>query len=166
MANEEVLIKARLRILSWLSYRSRSRHEAERYLAGKGFPDAIVKVVIDEMQDYRYLDDERFTEEYIQLCLRRGFGPYRVRQGLSNKGIERDLIDTGIARHFDSNRDLARAVALIEKRVEHDQALHDHKWLRRQVLFLKGRGFREAVAIKALGRFYRGPLDSEDETLS
>jgi regulatory protein len=164
LLEDETLQKARSRVLRWLSYRSRSRREAEQYLERKGFSGPIVNAVIAEMQEYRYIDDARFTEDYIQSCLGRGFGPNRARMDLKKRGIGRDLIADGLAKFFHPEQDLKRAISLLEKRVSGDTDCRDQKWLRRQVAFLKARGFNESVIMKAVQQFYRGPV--EDETLS
>ncbi len=164
MSEEESLKKARSGLLRWLSYRSRSRWEAERYLERKGFSDSVVEAVLAEMQEYHYIDDARFTLEYIHSCLLRGLGPNRVRKDLKNKGVARDIVADGLSQFFNPEEDLIRTISLLEKRMEHDNAARDQKWLHRQVLFLKGRGFTEAVILKAVNKFYRGPFD--EETLS
>ncbi len=153
------LAKARTRVLRWLSYRARSIKEAQSYLEQKGFPGPVIEAVLAEMRKYRYLDDERFADEYVQNCLRRGLGPIRARFELQNKGVHRQIIDTVVERYFSEELDLKRAVSLLQKRLEHDRSCRDKKWLRRQASFLKSRGYGEATVIKALQRFYGRPID-------
>jgi len=155
--------KARARMLRWLSYRPRSCKEAQRYLEQKGFSGPVAEAVLAEMREYRYLDDERFADEYVQNCLRRGFGPIRARFDLQNRGVNRQTIDTVVERYFNREQDLKRAVALLQKRLADDGCRHDQKWLRRQASFLKSRGYGEATISKALQQFRGGPVD---ETLS
>lgn len=164
MVEEEALKKARSGLLRWLSYRSRSRWEAECYLERKGFARPVVEALLAEMQEFKYIDDIRFTAEYIQTCLRRGLGSNRVRTDLKNKRVARDVIADGLAQFFHPEEDLLRAISVLEKRIAHDSICRDQKWLRRQVAFLKGRGFNETVIIKAVKQFYREPFD--DQTLS
>ena len=161
--DEETVRKARTIILRWLSYRSRSLWEAERYLEKKGVLKPVAKIILTEMQEYRYLDDERFTEEVMQSCRHRGFGPYRARAILTERGVAPELILSRLGHYFNPEQDQARAAALVEKRTAHECGAREEKWLRRQVSYLKGRGFEQAVIMKALRQIYRGPWD---ETLS
>jgi regulatory protein len=163
LVEDEALKKARSSLLRWLSYRSRSCWEAEQYLERKGFSGPVVEAVLAEMLEYRYLDDTRFTAEYIQSCLRRGLGPNRVRMDLKNRRIAREILAEGLSQFFSPEQDLIRAISLLEKRIEPENAYRDQKWVRRQAAFLKGRGFNDAVTIKAIQQFYQGPFD---ETLS
>ena len=164
MLEEEALKKARSGLLRWLSYRSRTLWEAECYLERKGFTRTVVEAVLAEMLKLKYIDDARFTAEYIESCLRRGLGPNRVRADLKNKKIDPVLIADGLAQFFNAEEDLLRAIDLLKKRITHDNILIDQKWLRRQVAFLRGRGYNEAVIMKAVKPFYQEPFD--DETLS
>ena len=131
---------------------------SRRYLEQKGFSGPVAEAVLAEMQEYRYLDDERFADEYAQNCLRRGLGPIRARFDLQNRGVHRQIIDTVVERYFSQEQDLKRAVSLLQKRLEHDRSCRDEKWLRRQASFLKSRGYGEATVIKALQRS-TGPVD-------
>jgi regulatory protein len=92
IVHKESLDKARLSVVRWLRFRSRSRREVELYMEKKGFAREISAALLDELQEYRYIDDLRFTEEYIQSCLGRGFGQNRARSELTKKGIDRELL--------------------------------------------------------------------------
>ncbi len=41
----------------------------------------------------RYLDDNRFVGQFIASRSRKGYGPARIRQELSQKGIARQVVD-------------------------------------------------------------------------
>ena len=55
----------------------------ERLLRGKGANEAVVNTVISRLQEYGYLDDERFAFSYAS---------YKVKQRpVGRRGLERDL---------------------------------------------------------------------------
>jgi regulatory protein len=65
----------------------------ERLLQGKGADEAIVNTVISRLQEYGYLDDERFAFSYAS---------YKVKQRpLGRRRLERDLkfkkVESGVA---------------------------------------------------------------------
>jgi len=159
LTEQESLENARSKILRWLCYRSRSCREAELYLQKYGYGRSVIRKILAEMQEYRYLDDLRFTEEHIQYCLQRGFGPIRVCTELNNKGVDRELIRETMKGYFSPEQDLLRAAALVERRLMRDFGPPDDKWLRRQVSFLKGRGFSAKVIAELLLKYSRETVD-------
>ena len=65
----------------------------ERLLQGKGADEAVVNTVISRLQEYGYLDDERFAFSYAS---------YKVKQRpVGRRRLERDLkfkkVDSGVA---------------------------------------------------------------------
>lgn len=154
MIDQAELRKARYRVLRLLTYRQRSRSEIEAYLERKGYPAPVIAAVIAEMEEWGYIDDARFTEEYMRYCLERGFGPYRARYELRQKGIDAALVEKEIPRYFDPAQDLARARAALEKRYGDIAKPGDERLLRRQVQFLKRRGFDDGIIMKLVGDSY------------
>jgi len=159
IVHKESLDKARLSIVRWLSFRSRSRREAELYLDKKGFAREVSAALLVELQEYRYIDDLRFTEEHIQSCLGRGLGQIRVRSELKKKGIDQELIGEAIRQHFTTEQELIRVAALLKRRAKRVNVAPDHKWVRQQVAFLKGRGFSENVITQALKQYCRDLIE-------
>ncbi len=53
----------------------------------------LLERVINWCSENGWLNDERFTERFIQSRSRKGFGPQRIRLELWQKGISRDAID-------------------------------------------------------------------------
>ena len=86
-----------------LAMRDHSEQELRRKLAapvmGKNGPEEIDATpedydkVIAWCIESRYLDDERFVQQFIASRSRKGYGPARVRQELNQKGITREAIE-------------------------------------------------------------------------
>ncbi|MGL4725991.1 MAG: recombination regulator RecX [Scandinavium sp.] len=55
-------------------------------------PEDVEKVVAWCLESH-YLDDARFTRQFIASRSRKGYGPARIRQELNQKGISRSDID-------------------------------------------------------------------------
>ena len=67
MIEEKTFVKARTALLRLLGYRSRSRQEAVEYLRRKGFNEGIVDSVIEEMEQWGYIDDHRYIIDYTAI---------------------------------------------------------------------------------------------------
>ena len=86
-----------------LAMRDHSEQELRRKLAapvmGKNGPEEIDATpedydkVIAWCIESRYLDDDRFVQQFIASRSRKGYGPARVRQELGQKGISREAIE-------------------------------------------------------------------------
>jgi regulatory protein len=154
LVDENVIRKARYRVIRWLSYRQRSRHEVSDYLARKGYPEAVIETVLAEMGNFGYVDDSRFADELLQVCVRRGYGPKRARWELRKRGLDEEIAIEKLAQYFDPDEDLARVREILDHRALLYKCEPDERWIRRQVAFLKRRGFQDTVIIKALQDYY------------
>ena len=75
-----------------LASREHTRQELFRKLSSRGYSPELVIPVLDRMEGAGQLSDERFTEQYVQLRLRKGYGPLRIRHELQDRGIAENLI--------------------------------------------------------------------------
>ena len=150
MPNETALKDARSGLLRLLSYRQRSRQEAEEYLRRKGFDDKLITAVLAEMEQWNYLNDRRFAVEYIENCLRRGLGPLRAQHTLLSRGVDRKTVEEELARYYSPEIESSLARNLLMKRASSGGDLTEKRWIRRQVAYLQRRGFHEGVIVKTI----------------
>lgn len=88
------------RAMRILAMRDHSEQEFRRKLAApvmtREGPEPVdaseedIEKVVAWCYENRYLDDERFARQFIASRGRKGYGPARIRQELSQKGIARD----------------------------------------------------------------------------
>ncbi|MGM0689487.1 MAG: regulatory protein RecX, partial [Bacillota bacterium] len=152
MDEEASLRKARNKVLRLLTYRPRSRQEVISYLERKGFSPGISETVTKEMEEYGYIDDRRFTGDFIAYRKSRGNGLIRIRYELQMKGVDQQVINKIIAENFDPEEDYMRIKEVLSRR----EPLHgeiDQRWVGRQLAFLKRRGFQDNLIIKALKEY-------------
>lgn len=76
-----------------LSQREHSRAELERKLARRFAATELLGRVLDELEQRGLLSDRRFTEQYVAMRMRKGFGPLRIRMELQERGIDQTLIE-------------------------------------------------------------------------
>lgn len=150
MIDEAALKKARSGLLRLLGYRQRSRQEAEEYLQRKGFDGEVIAAVLEEMERWNYIDDRRYAVEYIESCLRRGLGPLRARHTLISRGVNRDIVEEELARHYSPEKESSLARTLLMKRAASGADLSERRWIRRQAAYLQRRGFHERVVAKTI----------------
>lgn len=152
MDEEGALKKAKNMALRLLTYRARSGKEVHEYLERKGFKEPVVQKTIDLLKEYNYLDDRKFTEEYINYRKNRGFGFIRIRYELIMKGIDKKIIDSAIDNNFNPDDDFERIKAILTKRIKTDQPFCEN-FLFKQSLFFKKRGFQDELIIRALNEY-------------
>ena len=77
-----------------LSMRSHSAFELGRKLRTKGVDAQTVDRVIERLKEIDLIDDVRFAREYVEFgFLRKSWGIKKVRAGLMEKGIDREIIN-------------------------------------------------------------------------
>ncbi|GLS90267.1 hypothetical protein GCM10007916_13340 [Psychromonas marina] len=74
-----------------LGRRDHSEHELRSKLSRKTDNQAWIDTVIEECYEYRYLDDDRFTETFIRSSQNKGYGKNRIQRDLQLKGISNQL---------------------------------------------------------------------------
>lgn len=74
-----------------LGRRDHSEHELRIKLNRKTDNQAWIETVIEACYEYRYLDDERFTETFIRSAQNKGYGLNRIQRDLQLKGISHAL---------------------------------------------------------------------------
>ena len=109
------------RAIRILAMRDHSEQELRRKLAApvmsKYVPEAL-DVTPEELEqvvawciENRYLDDNRFVGQFIASRSRKGYGPARIRQELSQKGIARQAVEQAMRECDIDWVSLARAQA-------------------------------------------------------
>lgn len=76
-----------------LTQREHSRHELEAKLTRRFSDTALCGQVLDDLEGRGLLSDERFTEQYLNSRMRKGFGPLRIRAELRERGVADELIE-------------------------------------------------------------------------
>jgi regulatory protein len=75
-----------------LRRREHSTKELQTKLSQKGFEQALINQVLVQLTNENYLSDRRFSECFIRSQISKGYGPNHIKQALSHKGIENELI--------------------------------------------------------------------------
>lgn len=139
-----------------LARREHSRRELIDKLKLRDFEGEEVEEYLDRLAERDLQSDERFAKSYIRQRSQNGYGPLRIRQELSRKGIE----DSAISHHFEAMGIDWYKIAVMAWRKKYNQAAgSDMKLRAKQTRFLQYRGFDFDMINYALSS---GPV-SEDE---
>ncbi len=83
--------------LKLLSFSDRTEREMRKRLAEKGFDETDIDETLDFLTEYSYIDDRRYAAKYAADSVKlKGHGPGRIRAGLLQKGVSRDIVDETI----------------------------------------------------------------------
>ena len=124
----------------FLAVREHSTRELRDKLSAR-FPDtALIEQVLADLQQRKLLSDERFTEQYVSLRTRKGYGPLRIRAELAERGIGDTLIESWLDT---SPRAWSEQMREVARQRFGDTAAHDRKEQARRARFLQYRGFPE-----------------------
>ncbi len=125
-----------------LAQREHSRHELEAKLARRFSDAALCGQVLDGLEGRGLLSDERFTEQYVNSRMRKGFGPLRIRAELRERGVADELIEAWL--DLSAEEWLAQLRDAAQGRFG-DSPLQDARSQSKQARFLQYRGFPESL---------------------
>lgn len=134
---------ARERALRYLGYRDRTRHEVVKRLKDDGYPDELAQSVCQWLSDLDFVDDERLARQWARSRAAGGYGPRRILQDLSRRGVASDMARRVVADLGGDEDERAQAIV-------GPQSITDSKQRQRLVRKLVGRGFDLATALRAV----------------
>ena len=115
------------------------------------YPQDIIDDTVEYLKSYRYLDDERYADDYIRYHLR-DKSRNRLRQDLAQKGIAQDIIERVLETAYEDETDdpeLAQCRNLLKKK-HYDPQNTTYEEKQKIMAFLYRRGFGQDVIHKAL----------------
>ena len=141
--------------------------DRERLLEKAWTNREIVDAVIDKLSEYKYLDDNQFARDLAFSKLRRKpQGKRRLKQSMSQKKLDRKVVDEAIAAAYEKLPETELIDRAIEKRVqlkgvpqtrEDQKKFYDH---------LLRQGFSYDLIISKMAEISRFRPDEKNEELS
>jgi regulatory protein len=146
--HENTCLRAALRLLT---FRDHSCKELVRKLRQRGFSSQQIKASVKECERLNYLDDDRFSDSYIQLLRRKGFGPNRIQEKLRSKGISNDMIQNKLQCQFPKSVQIEQCRSVLQKKLNRTAFASRSDSLKATLYrFLFGRGFYPEVIRQTL----------------
>ena len=131
----------------YLSRREYGIEELKRKLVQRGADLNIADQVVVDYAEQGLVSDERFTEMYVRMRMRRLFGPLKIRGELRQRGIADHVIADGM--RVDQNIWLDAAAQWAARRVRGELDFAGRAKLHRSLM---NRGFSHEHASTALQR--------------
>ena len=94
--------------------------------------------MVTELGAKSLLSDDRFTETYVHHRIERGYGPYRIRQELAQRGVAAEAVDEALDH---AGVDWQEQVQLVRAKKFGAEIPRDRREQARQSRFLQQRGF-------------------------
>ena len=154
--NASALALLKGKALEILSRRPLSAKELNDKLIQKGADPKSAAACVRWLLDQRLLDDESYAAAVARHYAARGYGPGRIRQELSRRGVPRDYWDEALGQRPDNTEKIDK---LIAARL-HDPDNRDEVRTVTAALFRRGFGWDEIRA--ALARF-SAEAEAEDD---
>jgi len=156
--NEAVLKRALDTAYRYLARTPRSCTEVENQLRAKTFPEPVIHQVIQQLLDYRYLDDRAFAQQWVRARVaQHRWGPLRLRMELKRKGIAEDRIEAVVRELLDERDEVGRASDLMRRRLG-GRRLSGPQEYRRSYAYLLRRGY-SLDAIESALRILTKPFE-------
>jgi len=119
MEQESIKNQAMKFALKLLTVRKRSVFEITKRLRQKEIAEDIVSQIIKELFEYKYLNDEEFTEAYINDRI--NFNPrgsFLIKKELKEKGIAENIISEKMKELLPEKKELEMAKKTAKKKLE------------------------------------------------
>lgn len=134
--------KAREVAYAYLAHKPRTRAEVRRRLQRADVRESVIDDVLVRLEEQGYLDDGDYAEEYARQRRERGYGPYRVRSDLKQRGVDAELIERAVDEAYEPEALRRTARTLAEKRWNRLSREDDERRRRKKVHdYLARRGF-------------------------
>ncbi|MDP3741194.1 MAG: regulatory protein RecX [bacterium] len=136
--NEKIYEKA----VKLLAIRMHTTGELHQKLKRRGFSDNNIRPVLRQLEDQKFLDDQRFAEIFVDNLKRfKDFGYYGIKARLQHRQIPSDMAAAALAEFFTEEDELVVARRYSSKLKKQGRDTHEQ-----QIRSLQGKGFRnEAI---------------------
>lgn len=146
---EEEAKKAINAALNFLSYRQRSEKEIRGKLREKGYEENYIERAISFCKKETYIDDEAFATSFVRDKINlNNFGSYRLRNELSLKGVDSDIVERVLDENTADEYD--RALELAIKKFSSYKDDDRNKIYRKLGGFLQRKGYSFDIVSKIL----------------
>ena len=147
MIEEEILLKrARDRALYLLQSQGRTQAEMIKKLKDDGYSQSVTERVLSFLQEYHFIDDNAYTENYIHVIKGRK-SKRQITYELQQKGVDRDQIRQMLEENPVDEEETVRA--LLKKKTG-GRIPEDKKEIQKLAAFLGRKGFSFEVISRVL----------------
>ena len=92
----DTLVAVRRTAMDLLARREHGRVELTRKLRQRGAPPEMIEAALDRLTEDGLLSESRYLESFLSYRARSGYGPMRIREELSQRGLQRSDIELAL----------------------------------------------------------------------
>lgn len=160
LISESEFVKAKDSSFRFLSKRPHSTLELKNKLLKKGYTKEIVERTLQNMKSGNYLNDDQFTQAFIEERIKRKkAGINKLKAELFKRGIDRKIIEENLSA-VNSETSYENAATLAKRKSELliRRGIEPKKVRQKVFAFLSSRGYESEIIVKILRRL---ELDGE-----
>jgi len=92
----DTLVAVRRTAMDLLARREHGRVELTRKLRQRGALPEMIETALDRLTEEGLLSESRYLESFVSYRARSGYGPLRIREELSQRGLQRNDIEQAL----------------------------------------------------------------------
>ena len=92
----DTLVAVRRTAMDLLARREHGRVELTRKLRQRGALPEMIETALDRLTEEGLLSESRYLESFVAYRARSGYGPLRIREELSQRGLQRSDIELAL----------------------------------------------------------------------
>jgi regulatory protein len=145
-------VAVRRAAMDLLARREHGRVELTRKLRRRGAADELIEAALDRLAEEGLLSEARYLEAFVSYRARAGYGPLRIREELTQRGLARADVEQALR---DSGIDWCAQLHDTWQRKFAGELPLDARTRAQQGRFLSYRGY----PLELISRLLRGALD-------
>lgn len=147
-------VAVRRAAMDLLARREHGRVELTRKLRRRGAADELIESALDRLAQEGLLSEARYLEAFVSYRSRAGYGPLRIREELTQRGLDRGEIEQALR---DSGIDWRERLQETWQRKFSSELPNNARERSKQGRFLSYRGYPPEL----IGQLLRGCVDDE-----
>ncbi len=163
--NQKFFIKKKA--YDYLGKRIHSAQELRTKLLRKKYDSDLINVTLDELRNFKYLDDTKFAEIFIEEKIRlKSWGRTKLKSELAKRGISNAIIASVLLEKFPEElEEFELAFRLGEKKYLSliNRNLEKQKLVQKIYSFLLAKGYSFDICKKVMEKIFSSPLDEEND---
>ena len=135
--------RVKLRAMNLLQKRSYTREGLRRKLEEGKYPEQVINEALDYVASYRYIDDDRYAEEYIR-CYCENRSKRRIMQDLYAKGVNKEVAEAAWVRYEMLNQPVDEKMQIMDllRKKKYDPLHTEHKEKLKIMNYLYRKGYK------------------------
>lgn len=145
----------------FLANRMKTRSQLEQHLLAKEYPCHEISKILNQFEDFGYLNDTDYAAVYISHCIPKGQTLWRIKRELAERGVSENHIMAGLEQYIEATEHDPIADEFQRGKIQAEKIIGQQKPVDSRLLAKAGRklislGYRSETVYAILGEFMRG----------